>query len=186
MKTFTVILGCFILAGCATSETSGFKEWEYQNTRWGMAREEVQAARPSTHEYPGGSFPKGTLVEFAAINNAPSAVAYFFGPKGLYQVLVGFTPQDPATSSYNATFQNVKHLLTEKYGPPDEDSSKVAAVAALIHKLPSIPPETTFPSVWRREHVEIKLGCTIKCDYSDAGNSPFILYTNLALKASEL
>jgi hypothetical protein len=88
----------------------------YQQARWGMSRDEVQAIYPQANER-GGEF--GFLGEVAGYE---TATGFGFSDGMLALVSVSLRGGSLTTAERMRAFSDLKSLLTQKYGAPRQDA----------------------------------------------------------------
>lgn len=111
-----VLLTCLALTVFATEEV----KYDFRKTTWGMSKEEVRAAESKELYYEGNSNIGHSIVYEIKIGNKDYGCIYVFLEDKLYNGGYVFNEEHTNKNDYIDDYEELKEILTEKYGKPDE------------------------------------------------------------------
>ena len=115
---FLLVLISILFILCSTKVFSQkftpFHEYDFRNTNWGMSREEVKLTEKRTPDLETDN----GLVYKAIIDKYDCYCIYYFLENRLYMSAYRFNEKHNNKNAYIEDYENLKELLTKKYGKP--------------------------------------------------------------------
>jgi len=112
MKTFLISLFVLLTASALTAD-----EYDFRKTRWGMSKEEVKLTEDNEPAYEESDF-FGYENEIAGMD---CYVIYVFTSDKLVRTKYSFIHEHANRTDYIQDYQELKEILTKKYGQPVRD-----------------------------------------------------------------
>lgn len=100
-------------------EESTTESFDFRKTFWGMSKEEVKSSETAT---PYGEKSDYTLMYLSNISDLDCVIVYFFTNNLLTGGRYYFTEKHSNDNDYLSDYENMKELLSKKYGTPSTDN----------------------------------------------------------------
>ena len=115
---FLLLLISILIILCSTKVFSQkftpFHEYDFRNTNWGMSKEEVRLAERRNPDFETDN----GLVYKVIIDKYDCYCVYYFLENKLYMSAYRFNEEHNNKNAYIEDYENLKELLTKKYGKP--------------------------------------------------------------------
>ena len=114
------ILVIFTLSLYAAEAT----KYDFRKTNWGMSKEQVKATEDAKLDIEDDSKPGCFILAYSniKIDGRDSICVYYFLEDKLYQSAYGFLRKHSNDNFYIDDYENLKGILTKKYGKPVLDN----------------------------------------------------------------
>ena len=124
VSIFMVISFALLILACTGSdektEQVSNDSFEFRKTRWGMTMEEVK----SSEDISPSKEKDNNIVYKEQFNSIPSTVGYIFVDGKLVKAAYLFNERNQNPDDYIVTYERIKGLLINDYGPPTLDEVK--------------------------------------------------------------